>query len=348
MKKTEKWIKHWAGGFNLVYDTMLGLHNTKLIKSFIQTSLKDAIYIYRQGYTYAYFKEDSYKKFGKYVAKKIISNPVLSTTLAKQFIKIADQNMLFMKLNLNKQFDYNKFLTFEKLFNEYSDVHRPVKVVVDFLPDNVLKKVMPMFKKARMHAELVYEYHEKIIRNISKQVSYKTGYEYENLLALTNIELKKYFLKSVLPKESMLKKRVQGALVTYKNGSCKILTGKKVDTEERKLIKIFEQPILKGTVAFPGKVKGIVKIILDPFKPNSFKVGDILVTGMTRPEFLPLMKKAGGFITDAGGMLSHAAITAREFKKPCIVGTEIATKTLKDGDLVGLNADNGTIIKITK
>ena len=63
-------------------------------------------------------------------------------------------------------------------------------------------------------------------------------------------------------------------------------------------------------------------MIFDPEKRSDFKEGDILVTGMTRPEFVPLMEKAAAFVTDAGGMLSHAAITAREMKKPCIVGTE--------------------------
>ena len=67
---------------------------------------------------------------------------------------------------------------------------------------------------------------------------------------------------------------------------------------------------------------------------------------MTRPEYLPLMEKAAAFITDAGGVLSHAAIVAREMKKPCIIGTKIATKILKDGDLVEVDAERGTIRKL--
>jgi pyruvate,water dikinase len=57
------------------------------------------------------------------------------------------------------------------------------------------------------------------------------------------------------------------------------------------------------------------------------------------------MKKAGAFITDGGGILSHAAIVARELKKPCIIGTKSATQILKDGDLIEVNANNG-IVKI--
>jgi pyruvate,water dikinase len=67
---------------------------------------------------------------------------------------------------------------------------------------------------------------------------------------------------------------------------------------------------------------------------------------MTRPDFLPLMKKASAVITDAGGILSHAAITARELKKPTIIGTNNSTKILKDGDKVIVDAEKGTVKKI--
>ena len=84
-------------------------------------------------------------------------------------------------------------------------------------------------------------------------------------------------------------------------------------------------------------------IELDPSKANDFSEGDILVTGMTRPEYIGLVKKSAGFITDAGGTLSHAAITARELKKPCVVATQVATQVLKDGMEVELDADNGIV-----
>ena len=77
-----------------------------------------------------------------------------------------------------------------------------------------------------------------------------------------------------------------------------------------------------------------------------FPENTILVTGMTRPEYLHLFKKAAAVVTDAGGILCHAAITAREMKKPTIVGTETATKVFKDGDLVEVDADKGVVRKL--
>ena len=75
--------------------------------------------------------------------------------------------------------------------------------------------------------------------------------------------------------------------------------------------------------------------------------GDVLVSPMTSPDFVLAMKKASAVITDAGGITCHAAIVSRELKIPCIVGTKIATKVLKDGDLVEVNANKG-IVKIIK
>ena len=64
---------------------------------------------------------------------------------------------------------------------------------------------------------------------------------------------------------------------------------------------------------------------------------------MTSPDYVPAMKRAAAIVTDEGGLLSHAAIISRELGKPCIVGTKVATKVLKDGYLIEVNANDGTI-----
>ena len=69
---------------------------------------------------------------------------------------------------------------------------------------------------------------------------------------------------------------------------------------------------------------------------------------MTRPDYLALMKKAAAFVTDSGGILCHAAIVAREMKKPCVIGTQVATKVFQDGDIVEVDAEKGVVTKINK
>jgi len=80
---------------------------------------------------------------------------------------------------------------------------------------------------------------------------------------------------------------------------------------------------------------------------RNFERGKILVAASTAPIYVPAMERAVAIITDEGGLLSHAAIISREFKKSCIVGTKIATAVLRDGDLVEVDANKG-IVKILK
>lgn len=101
--------------------------------------------------------------------------------------------------------------------------------------------------------------------------------------------------------------------------------------------------IFKGQTAYPGKAKGKVKIINVPADIKKFETGDILVSRSTNPSLISAMKKAGGIITDLGGLTCHAAIVARELKVPCIVGTKNATAVLNDGDNIEMDADNNTI-----
>lgn len=100
---------------------------------------------------------------------------------------------------------------------------------------------------------------------------------------------------------------------------------------------------LRGQVGASGKATGTVKVVKNMSESHKFEQGDILVTGMTRPEFVPLMKMASAIVTNEGGITCHAAIVARELHKPCIIGTKVATQVLKDGDIVEVDADKGIV-----
>ena len=107
--------------------------------------------------------------------------------------------------------------------------------------------------------------------------------------------------------------------------------------------KISKEADFKGDSASPGTVSGEVIIIKSPKEINRVNKGQILVTDMTTPDFVPAMKKVNGIITDKGGQTSHAAIVSRELGIPCVVGTKIATKKLKEGQMVTINGTTGEI-----
>lgn len=104
-----------------------------------------------------------------------------------------------------------------------------------------------------------------------------------------------------------------------------------------------QKMILKGLPASPGTVKGRVRIILNPSQCFKVKDGDILVTEMTDPRFVPAMGKIKAIVTDIGGLLSHAAIVSREMGIPCVTATKKATKILKNDQEIIVNGTEGKI-----
>jgi phosphohistidine swiveling domain-containing protein len=102
--------------------------------------------------------------------------------------------------------------------------------------------------------------------------------------------------------------------------------------------------IVAGQTGSPGKAQGPVCIVLPDNLDVDFPEGGVLVCEVTTPSYVPLMQKASAIVTDQGGILSHAAIVARELHKPCVVSTGNATKKLKNGQVVSVNADDGVII----
>ncbi|MBU1202903.1 hypothetical protein KKH39_02585 [Patescibacteria group bacterium] len=118
----------------------------------------------------------------------------------------------------------------------------------------------------------------------------------------------------------------------------KFLSGFNIIKEEIKDIKILE-----GDCASPGRAQGEIKLINVVSDMKKMEEGNILVSIATNPDLVPAIKKASAIITDVGGITCHAAIVSRELGIPCVIGTRIATKVLKDGDLVAVDATHGKI-----
>lgn len=144
---------------------------------------------------------------------------------------------------------------------------------------------------------------------------------------------------------NILKQREKKSAYYFSDEGLAIFTGKDVDNilnfaEGRIKNKIKE---FSGICANPGTIIGKACVLQSPKDIKKLKKGDILITGMTTPEYVPAMKKASAIITNEGGITCHAAIVSRELGIPCIVGTKIATQVLRNDDLIELHAGNGVI-----
>ncbi len=109
-----------------------------------------------------------------------------------------------------------------------------------------------------------------------------------------------------------------------------------------------EQPqtvLLRGLGGAPGSASGAARVLTSLADADALGDGDVLVTHMTSPDWLPLLRRAAGVITDSGGMTCHAAIVSRELGIPCVVGTSEATKRLRDGEIVTVDATRGLVLE---
>lgn len=203
--------------------------------------------------------------------------------------------------------------------------------------------------------ELTYwrEYRKKVILmgihildRITQKISQMTKIEYGFLGTLRIPDLAK---EIVYPhQQSELWQREQGLLWSYNEGKFTEELGESAQLHLAEIEKEYAQSsgeviVLTGQTAMQGYAQGIARIITSQADFARFKEGDILVTSMTRPDFVPLMRKAAGIVTNEGGITSHAAIVARELGVPCIIGTKFATQHIPDGALVEVRANHGTV-----
>jgi pyruvate,water dikinase len=121
------------------------------------------------------------------------------------------------------------------------------------------------------------------------------------------------------------------------------VTTMKTKEEIKTAPKIEAQAILTGVAASPGIAIGKVKIVPESSQIDRVQNGDVLVAEMTTPDFVPAMKRATAIVTDRGGRTAHAAIVSRELGIPCVVGTEVATKTLSDGQEITVDGSRGEV-----
>ena len=194
-------------------------------------------------------------------------------------------------------------------------------------------------QKLRVSTELICGGSDAVIRKSLERLYPKLG------LFSSVIKIEELILGKV-PNKAILEKRYKG----YFFSDNQLFLASKSHVAKKLGVHFVEEKVknkkikqLKGSVACKGFVKGYIRILMGHDQISLLKDGEILVSPMTIPDFLPAMKKAAAFVTDEGGILCHAAIVAREMQKPCIVGTKFATKIFKDGDLVEVDANKGLV-----
>ncbi len=180
---------------------------------------------------------------------------------------------------------------------------------------------------------------------LAEEIGKRFGFSLDEMKFISMDEISN-FLEKVVGK-SEVKERVKECVTYWDDDGVEVITNIEKIRDLKELILGNQDHSgikeINGLCASVGKVVGRVKICKSATEVGKVKKGDILVAIMTRPDYVVGMKKAAAIVTEEGGVTSHAAIVSRELGIPCVIGTKIATKVLKDGDLVEVDADRGIV-----
>ncbi|MEK6953736.1 MAG: PEP-utilizing enzyme [Candidatus Micrarchaeota archaeon] len=190
-----------------------------------------------------------------------------------------------------------------------------------------------------------------LMRPLMTEIGKRLGLTWLEVQYLVPDEIAYLLKKKRKADRNMMLKRMRERAVLMVNGEITIYSGKSAYLMAKKLIRkevIAQNQELRGLAVYPGKVIGIVRIIRSQKDHHKFRKGDILVSHDISTELTQYLKLAAAIVADMGGLISHAATVAREFKTPTVLQTKFATKILKDGDLIEVNANIGTIRIISK
>lgn len=194
------------------------------------------------------------------------------------------------------------------------------------------------------------------LHDLRKELQMKSCYVFYKILKIITKEKKISVndLEWLLPEElfyidnidkSIIKKRQNNFFFDVDN-EIKMYYGDDAIKRGNELLNVKLSDFVKGRCAYKGKVEGIAKICKGVQEASKIKKGEILITGMTTPDYVPYMKLSSAIVTNEGGLTCHAAIISREMKIPCVVGTIHATEIFKSGDLIEVDAENGVVRKL--
>ena len=284
-----------------------------------------------------YIKEFFWIKTTFYSSKKI--TPVALLNDVKKEIKKLSKREILDEIKSIR----NNFLN---ILNKKKKILERLKLTKEDKRDIEFAKLTTYWiEQRKLDMMKGFYYFSQLFEDIVK----KFKLDYHEIAVSRINEIERLLEKGKRLEKEIIEKRNDAIMAVYeKNLKTTEFFGK--DAEDLfKLAKKREEKEIKGVVASRteiSKIKGIVRIIKNP-KKQDIKKGEILVTSMTRVEFVPMMRKAKAIITDEGGIACHAAIVSRELGVPCIIGTKVATHVLKDGNTVKVDIDKG-IVKILK
>lgn len=285
------------------------------------------------------------KKDPKYIDKRLKQGISASSELLK-----LPKDLLLRIENLSDKQIAKELINLRKKFFNFSGF---IELTHHLGKLNIALSQTEIEELANLHETRKYAFMEffAFLKEVTTRIARKKNLNSKDLSFLSFKEIISLLNKKLSAKKAdkLQEKRKEKYIMYYASNKEKIISDK-FDKEIQKLQKNIIEPELKeikGLAINKGVVKGQVKLITQKTPLSEIPNDKVIVIQMTNPNLTPVLQKSRAVITDEGGLLCHAANIAREFGIIAIIGTKVATKVLKDGDEVEVDANNG-IVKILK
>ncbi len=284
------------------------------------------------------------EKINKHVGEYIWVNGDYTKSTPLEFIDVIKSIKEYLNNNINVNKELSEIDSYIKnLKIKKDEILRTININEEMKNILVLTEKIGAMHDWRKEAFLKSQFlFELLFRNISR----KNKINIEVLRFSLPEEIINYLRNNKIDKEKILERK-KYSLVLSGLDSHKIYYNKEALEIENKELSFGDKEVfslIKGTPASLGKVVGRAVVAYSSNEAiEKIQKGDVLITSMTRPDFVPAMKIAGAIVTNEGGITCHASIVSREFKIPCVVGTRIATKIINDGDIIEVNGNHGIV-----
>jgi len=228
------------------------------------------------------------------------------------------------------------------------------RVLKNTQPDSKFRKLLYFLKEnifLRDYRDMIRQKLNLELRRFYQEIGKRVGLNISQVATLTDEEIISCLSRKKGFPLQEVKRREKAYLLIQKGSQAHIWSGGralirfKSESNRQKILKVKE---LRGIIGATGKAAGRVRIIFTNRDLHKVKKGDVLVAPMTRQDFITAIRRASALVTDEGSVTCHAAIIARELKKPCIVAVKIATQVLRDGDIVEVDANKGVVTVVNK
>jgi phosphoenolpyruvate synthase/pyruvate phosphate dikinase len=220
-------------------------------------------------------------------------------------------------------------------------------------PDPKLRTLILMQKDAvflRDYRDTIRQKLNLVLRDFYAELGKRIGLSVKEIALLTNDEIASHVLSGTRFSQEEIARRQQAFLLVQRGSGIEIFSGERARAKADEMLGSEEVKATeaRGSRGSPGIARGPARIVHTNADLHKVRAGDVLIAHMTRQDFVPYLRNAAAIVTDEGGVACHAAIVAREFGIPCVVGTRNATRVFQDGEALEVDANEGVVRRAVK